>query len=84
LAEASDSKPECCGFKSHRDYVNHALFKIRTINAPHLDDDDFIETVMNRLLADYPQIVGYTYERVDSNYLNLLVWGEIEVVEGNP
>lgn len=60
--------------------MKHALFKVRTENSEHLNDDEFVETVMNKLLNDFPQIESYQYERIDGEWLHILLWGDIEIV----
>lgn len=60
--------------------MEHALLKIKTTANPDLDDDAFVTEVMDRLLENYPQIHGYRYERTGSEQINLLIWGDIEIV----
>jgi len=60
--------------------MKHALFRVTTTGNKELDDDDFVESIMDRLLIDYPQIQGYQYERVTKQHINILIWGDIEIV----
>lgn len=59
--------------------MKHVLFKVKIHNNPELSDDRIVEDIMNRLMADYPQVKGYQYERVSPEQMNILLWGDIEI-----
>jgi hypothetical protein len=56
------------------------LMKITTKRNAQLDDDVFIEECMDLLRKKHPAIAGYTYERTGKYTLNLMVWGDLELV----
>jgi len=62
--------------------MQHCLLRVKTHNNRDLDDDAFVEEVMDRLMTDYPQVHGYTYERVNDRTINILIYGDIEIIPG--
>ena len=59
--------------------MKHALYRLKTTKNANLDSDEFVESMMDDLMAKYPGIVGYQYERVDAIYIQILMWGDIQV-----
>lgn len=57
--------------------MNTLMLKIKTIENPHLSDDKIVDECMERLMAKWPQVKGYQFERVDGA-INVLMWGDIE------
>lgn len=56
------------------------MMQIRTRANPSLSDDGVVKECMDRLMAEYPQITGYQYERVGDEFINILMWGDLKVV----
>lgn len=54
--------------------------KVNTTKNKRLDDDTFVEECMRLLTEQYPSIEGYTYERVDEDAIQLLIWGNLNIV----
>jgi hypothetical protein len=59
--------------------MNNVLFKVKIHKNPELHDDGIVEEIMNKLMVDYPEVVGYTYERINPDQINILLWGDIEI-----
>ena len=59
--------------------MKHVLFKVKIRNNPDLSDDAVVEDVMDKLMLDYPEVKGYTYERTGPEQINILLWGDIEI-----
>lgn len=57
------------------------LVKVRTHKNPKLDDDKVVEECMAALQEQHPSITGYTYERVGDQVIQILMWGDFEIVE---
>jgi hypothetical protein len=53
------------------------LFRIRTKENSHLTDDQIVAECMDKLMAKWPQVKGYQYERQDE-CIQILMWGDIE------
>lgn len=48
---------------------------------PKLSDDVIVDECMERLISAYPQIDGYTFERIDDMHIQILMWGNDFIVE---
>jgi hypothetical protein len=57
--------------------VAERLFRVKTHANPNLNDDKVVEEMMNDLMEQHPAVHGYQYERVDSETLHILMWGDI-------
>lgn len=55
------------------------LFKVNTSKNKEMSDDEFVEHCMGKLMAKYPEISSYMYERVDEEVIHILLWGNFEV-----
>ncbi len=56
------------------------LFRIKTADNPHLEDEDLVAECMKQLMAKWPQVIGYQYERVD-DAIHILMWGNLSAVQ---
>jgi len=53
------------------------LLRVKTVDNPKLSDDEVVIQCMNMLMEKYPEVVGYQFERTDEDYINILMWGNI-------
>ena len=56
--------------------MNTLLMRVRKAENIKLNDDEFVEDCMTALMAKFPQVEGYTYERVEE-FVHILMWGDI-------
>lgn len=54
--------------------TDNILFRVRTHKNPKLQDDDFVQEIMGKMIEKYPQVKTYQYEREDENTILLLIW----------
>jgi hypothetical protein len=64
-------------FESGAGYLNDLLLQVRTKENMLLSDDEYVTSMMDAMMDKYPQIVGYTWERMDDEFINILLWGDI-------
>lgn len=57
-----------------------ALYRVKTTANSKLDQDEYVHQMMEDLMVKYPQITGYQFERVDPIHIQILLWGDIEIV----
>lgn len=50
--------------------------RVRAVENIKLKDDEFVAECMLKLQQEYPQIDGYMFERVDDNYIQIMIYGE--------
>ena len=54
------------------------LLRIKSSDNPKLSDDEVVTECMQRLMEKYPQVTGYQFERLEGDYINVLLWGDLE------
>lgn len=56
--------------------MNTLLFSITTSPDNRYTDEELVSECMNGLMARWPEIAGYQWER-DDDHINILMWGDI-------
>lgn len=51
------------------------LFRINGSGHEKLRDDELVQQFMEKILSQHPELISYQYERDESDYINILVWG---------
>jgi len=59
--------------------MQNVLMRIRAKDNPKLVDDIFVEQCMTALRRQYPMVKGYMYERVDDEYIQVLIYGNLKL-----
>lgn len=59
--------------------MENVLMKIKTKQNDKLNDEEFVVECMDSLIERYPAIKGYVYERLNPDYIQLLIWGDIKL-----
>lgn len=58
------------------------LVKVKTVSNPKLNDDMVVNECMERLAENYPEIEGWVFERIDDAHIQILMWGDDLIIEG--
>lgn len=57
--------------------MDNILLKVNTTKSQKLDTDESVEECMSLLKERYPNIQGYTFERLDAHHIQILIWGDL-------
>ena len=58
--------------------MSDMLLRLRIVNNPGLTDDQIVADCMGDLMARWPQVEGYQWERVGERIIQILMWGDLD------
>jgi hypothetical protein len=53
------------------------FMQVRTRKNMMLSDDEYVTDMMDSLMEEYPEVRGYVWDRMDNEFINIIMWGEI-------